>query len=159
MLSYKFGLEVAYDTHWIQMFVRFWFVRNCFWEKMELWVSLELVSREFCMQSWKFFFKFSPCSEIMLNFVDLLFSLIFIWQENHLAPWVLYVNLPIARIWQNCTFLNYIFATKLSQICCMALRQFGPKTNSDWKPDWDQRQIRTQFWNSAQIISLINLYT
>ena len=27
----------------------------------------------------------------------------------------------------------------------MALRQFGPKTNSDQKPDSDQRQIRTQF--------------
>ena len=39
----------------------------------------------------------------------------------------------------------------------MALRQFGPKTNSDQKPDSDQRQIRTKFWNSAQIISLINL--
>ena len=39
----------------------------------------------------------------------------------------------------------------------LALRQFGPKTNSDQKPDSDQRQIRTQFWNSAQIISLINL--
>ena len=26
-----------------------------------------------------------------------------------------------------------------------ALRQFGPKTNSDRKPDSDQRQIRTQF--------------
>ena len=41
----------------------------------------------------------------------------------------------------------------------MALRQFGPKTNSDGKPDSDQRQIQTQFWNSAQIISLINLIT
>ena len=40
-----------------------------------------------------------------------------------------------------------------------ALRQFGPKTNSDRKPDSDQRQIRTQFLNSAQIISLINLIT
>ena len=39
----------------------------------------------------------------------------------------------------------------------VALRQFGPKTNSDRKPDSDQSQIRTQFLNSAQIISLINL--
>ena len=36
---------------------------------------------------------------------------------------------------------------------------FGPKTNSDRKPDSDQRKIRTQFWSSAQIISLINVIT
>ena len=36
------------------------------------------------------------------------------------------------------------------------VRQFGPKTNSYQKPDSDQRQIRTECWNSAQIISLIS---
>ena len=40
-----------------------------------------------------------------------------------------------------------------------ALRQSGPNTNSDRRPDSDQRQIWTQFWNSAQSISLINLIT
>ena len=40
-----------------------------------------------------------------------------------------------------------------------ALRQFGPKTNWDRKPDSDQSQIWTQFQKSAQIISLINLIT
>ena len=46
---------------------------------------------------------------------------------------------------KNCGILKGSTFFLRKQMVYEVLRQFGPKTNSDRKPDSDQRQIRTQF--------------
>ena len=41
----------------------------------------------------------------------------------------------------------------------MALRQFGPISNSEQMPGSDQRQTRAKNWNSVQTFPAINLIT
>ena len=82
-------------------------------------------------------------------------AIAFIFKSSTIEYWGVAINKEHElRFNQAESARQEIFRPKTS-----ALRQFGPKTNSDRKPDSDQRQIRTQFWNSAQIISLINLIT